>query len=109
MMIAFPAILAAQDTARTLGQQQIDALHLLLALISQEGSVVLTLLQKIGVDLETLKKNKIQFVKPDPAEVKTYEEIGRKARQEMVGRLFSQDLLTRVEKSLAEFRSKGNK
>jgi len=50
------AILAAQDTARTLGQQQIDALHLLLALVSQEGSVVLTLLQKIGVDLETLKK-----------------------------------------------------
>jgi TRAP-type C4-dicarboxylate transport system substrate-binding protein len=59
--------------------------------------------------LETLKKNKIQFVKPDPVEVKTYEEIGRKARQEMVGRLFSQDLLTRVEKSLAEFRSKGIK
>jgi len=50
------AILSAQDTARQLGQQQIDALHLLLALISQEGSVVLTLLQKIGVDLETLKK-----------------------------------------------------
>ncbi|MFH1423375.1 MAG: AAA family ATPase [Candidatus Nealsonbacteria bacterium] len=50
------AILAAQDTARGLGQQQIDALHLLLALVSQEGSVVLTLLQKIGVDLETLKK-----------------------------------------------------
>ncbi|MEK9180840.1 MAG: AAA family ATPase [Patescibacteria group bacterium] len=50
------AILAAQDTARSLGQQQIDALHLLLALVSQEGSVVLILLQKIGVDLETLKK-----------------------------------------------------
>ncbi|MFH1780569.1 MAG: AAA family ATPase [Candidatus Nealsonbacteria bacterium] len=50
------AILAAQDTARSLNQQQIDALHLLLALISQEGSVVLTLLQKIGVDLEALKK-----------------------------------------------------
>jgi len=50
------AILAAQDSARNLGQQQIDALHLLLVLISQEGSVVLTLLQKIGVDLETLKK-----------------------------------------------------
>ncbi|MFH1575513.1 MAG: Clp protease N-terminal domain-containing protein, partial [Candidatus Nealsonbacteria bacterium] len=43
------AILSAQDTARSLGQQQIDALHLLLALVSQEGSVVLTLLQKIGV------------------------------------------------------------
>src|SRR3989338_10572093 len=50
------AILSAQDTARSLGQQQIDALHLLLALVSQEGSVVLTLLQKIGVDLETMKK-----------------------------------------------------
>jgi len=50
------AILMAQDTARQAGQQQIDALHLLLALVSQEGSVVLTLLQKIGVDLENLKK-----------------------------------------------------
>ena len=50
------AILSAQDTARQVGQQQIDALHLLLALASQEGSVVLTLLQKIGVDVESLKK-----------------------------------------------------
>ena len=50
------AILTAQDTARQAGQQQIDALHLLLALVSQEGSVVLTLLQKIGVDIENLKK-----------------------------------------------------
>jgi len=50
------AILTAQDVARAAGQQQIDALHLLLALISQEGSVVLTLLQKIGVDIENLKK-----------------------------------------------------
>ena len=50
------AILAAQDAARAANQQQIDALHLLLALVSQEGSVVLTLLQKIGVDIENLKK-----------------------------------------------------
>jgi len=50
------AILMAQDIARQQGQQQIDALHLLLASASQEGSVVLTLLQKIGVDVETLKK-----------------------------------------------------
>ena len=46
----------AQDIAREQGQQQIDALHLLLALVSQEGSVVLTLLQKLGVDIEGLKK-----------------------------------------------------
>ncbi|MBI2042649.1 MAG: AAA family ATPase [Candidatus Nealsonbacteria bacterium] len=50
------AILAAQDEARQHGQQQVDALHLLLSLVSQEGSVVLTLLQKMGVDLEGLKK-----------------------------------------------------
>jgi TRAP-type transport system periplasmic protein len=59
--------------------------------------------------LETLKKNKIQFVKPDPSESKSYDEIGRKARQAMVGRLFSQDLLNRVEKALADFRAKGGK
>lgn len=48
--------MAAQDEARQAGQQQVDALHLLLALISQDGSVVLTLLQKIGIDIEGLKK-----------------------------------------------------
>jgi ATP-dependent Clp protease ATP-binding subunit ClpB len=50
------AILQAQSIAQEKGQQQIDALHLLAALLSQEGSVVLTLLQKIGVDSENLKK-----------------------------------------------------
>lgn len=50
------AVLNAQDVAREKGQQQIDALHLLLALLSQEGSVVLTLLQKLGVDMEGLKR-----------------------------------------------------
>ena len=49
-------ILRAQSFAQEKGQQQIDALHLFLALLSQEGSVVLTLLQKIGVDIESLKK-----------------------------------------------------
>ncbi len=50
------AILLAQDVAREMGQQQIDALHLLYALSSQEESVVLTLLQKLGVDIDDLKK-----------------------------------------------------
>ncbi len=53
------AILLAQDTARQRGQQQIDALHLLFALLSQEESVVLTLLQKLGTDIDGLK-NKIE-------------------------------------------------
>ncbi len=50
------AILRAQNFAREREQQQIDALHLLCALLSQEDSIVLNLLQKLGVDFETLKK-----------------------------------------------------
>ncbi len=50
------AILSAQAIAQDKGQQQIDALHLLFALLSQEGSVVLTMLQKLGIEVETLKK-----------------------------------------------------
>jgi len=46
----------AQSAAQERGQQQIDALHLLYALLSQEESVVLNLLQRIGVDIEGLKR-----------------------------------------------------
>ena len=46
----------AQDIAREKGQQQIDALHLLYVLSSQEGGLVLNLLQKMGVDIDTLKR-----------------------------------------------------
>ncbi|PIP18367.1 MAG: type VI secretion system ATPase TssH, partial [Parcubacteria group bacterium CG23_combo_of_CG06-09_8_20_14_all_35_6] len=50
------AILQAQAIAQERGQQQIDALHLLMALLSQDESVVLVLLQKLGVDYDSLKK-----------------------------------------------------
>ncbi len=50
------ALLNAQSIAQERGQQQIDALHLLLSLLSQEESVVLTLLRKLGADIENLKK-----------------------------------------------------
>jgi len=49
------AILHAQNIAQERGQQQVDALHLLYALISQEESVILTLIQKIAADLDGLK------------------------------------------------------
>ena len=61
------AILTAQDVAREKGQQQIDALHLLFALLSQEESVVLTLLQKLGVDIESLKKKTKNALEKIPA------------------------------------------
>ncbi len=50
------AILQAQNIAQERGQQQIDALHLLYSLLSQEGSVVLNLLQRLGADIEGLKR-----------------------------------------------------
>ncbi len=56
--------------------------------------------------LQILKKNNMQFNKPDANEIKSYDEIGRKARRSLVGKLYSADLLDRVEKALAEFRAK---
>ncbi|MFH1894859.1 MAG: AAA family ATPase [Patescibacteria group bacterium] len=50
------AIMAAQDLARNKGQQQVDALHLMGALLDQEESVILNLLQRLGVDIDGLKK-----------------------------------------------------
>ena len=50
------AILFAQDLARERGQQQIDALHLLYSLLSQEESLVLNLLSRLGVDVEGIKR-----------------------------------------------------
>ncbi len=46
----------AQNIAQERGQQQVDALHLLYSLLSQEESVVTTLLQKLGADVEGLKR-----------------------------------------------------
>lgn len=50
------AIMQAQQSAQEKGQQQIDALHLLSSLLWQEGSIITTILQKLGVDIDTLKK-----------------------------------------------------
>ncbi len=50
------AILGAQSLASERNQQQIDALHLLYSLLFQEESVVLTLLERIGVDIGNLKQ-----------------------------------------------------
>jgi TRAP-type C4-dicarboxylate transport system substrate-binding protein len=59
--------------------------------------------------LDVLKKNNIIFTKPEAKEVPQYEEIGRNARRLMVGKLFSEDLLKRVEQSVADFRAKAGK
>ena len=50
------ALMQAQQLAQEKGQSQIDALHLLSVLLSQEGSIITTILQKMGVDAEALQK-----------------------------------------------------
>ncbi|MBU0476577.1 AAA family ATPase [Patescibacteria group bacterium] len=50
------AIFQAQSVAQDKGQQQIDALHLLCALLSQEESVILNLLERLGTDIESLRE-----------------------------------------------------
>lgn len=50
------AIMSAQELARKKEQQQIDALHLLYVLLKQSESIVVNVLEKIGVDIEGLKK-----------------------------------------------------
>ncbi len=61
------AIVAAQDLSRKNKQQQIDALHLLFVLLSQEGSIVLNLLDRIGVNVETLKRKTESILKNIPS------------------------------------------
>ncbi|MBI1806622.1 MAG: TRAP transporter substrate-binding protein DctP [Ignavibacteria bacterium] len=60
--------------------------------------------------LETLKNNGITIVDPPSHDVLAlYDEIGRKARRLLVGKLFSEDLLNRVEQTVSDFRANHNK
>ena len=50
------AIITAQELSRKRDQQQIDALHLLYTLLNQQESIVLNLLERIGVNIESLTR-----------------------------------------------------
>ncbi|MCX6718112.1 MAG: AAA family ATPase [Candidatus Staskawiczbacteria bacterium] len=50
------ALMQAQQLAQEKGQSQIDALHLLYVLLTQEGSIIITILQKLGIDADLLLK-----------------------------------------------------
>jgi len=60
--------------------------------------------------IETLKKNGISILSP-PSEkaVSAYEDRGKQARRMLVGKLFSEDLLNKVEASVADYRKKNHK
>ncbi|MBI4549003.1 MAG: TRAP transporter substrate-binding protein DctP [Ignavibacteriae bacterium] len=60
--------------------------------------------------IETLLKNGITKINPPSQEVlNTYDEIGKKARRLLVGKLFSEDLLNRVEQAVLEYRNNRQK
>ncbi len=49
------ALRKSQELALSLGQQQVDAFHLLNCLVSQNGSIVPTIIKKIGANIEKIK------------------------------------------------------
>lgn len=63
--------------------------------------------------MDEFKKRGLTLIKPSPADEQTYTEIGIRARRELVGKLYSQELLSRVEGEVDSFRkahgSKGGK
>ena len=54
--------------------------------------------------LGTLKKAGVTFLEVDQKDLQYYLDVGRKARRMLVGKIYSEDLLNRVENALAEFR-----
>jgi len=55
--------------------------------------------------IELMKKNGIQLVNVPEANLEQFREAGEKARQNLVGKLYSQELLDKVENSLQQFRA----
>lgn len=59
--------------------------------------------------IETLKKTGVQITEvKDKKLILEYGAAGKKARQALVGKLYDQSFLDRVEKSIADFRTKRN-
>ena len=59
-----------------------------------------------------MKRNGVQIIEiTDPKTIDEFYTTGKKARQSLVGKLFDQEFLNRVEKSVADFRAtqKGTK
>ncbi|MBV8068435.1 MAG: ATP-dependent chaperone ClpB [Acidobacteriaceae bacterium] len=60
------AIRQAQTTATTYGNQQVDAEHLLLAMLEQEGGLAPSILLKAGVSLDGLHRKLVQEIEKLP-------------------------------------------
>ncbi len=54
--------------------------------------------------MDEMIKRGLTMIKVDPKDVVHYAEVGQRARRMLVGKIFSEEFLNRVEKSLGEFR-----
>jgi TRAP-type C4-dicarboxylate transport system substrate-binding protein len=56
--------------------------------------------------VQTMKRNGVEIIEvTNPKTLQDFDATGKKARQMLVGKLFDQDFLNRVEKSIADFRA----
>lgn len=70
------ALMRAQQVAAEHGQNQIDAIHLLAALLTQEESIVRTIINKIGLELNNLKERVQNIINTMPKNTATAGGIG---------------------------------
>lgn len=57
--------------------------------------------------METLKKNGVKVITSAKETADQYKTAGKKARQMLVGKVYSAELLSKVEQTLQEYRAKG--
>lgn len=84
-------------------------------ILVRNGNIYMEKLTKLSREenlksIETLKKNGIVLIEPTLQNVhQQFDEIGKKVRRLLAGKLFSEDLLNRVETELQSYRSGNNK
>jgi len=92
-------IIQAQSISREKKQQQVDALHLLLALLSQGESIVITVLKRLQIDIESLKRKT----------EKEIDKISQANTEQALGRFYlTQDLAQVLEKAKQEAMKMGD-
>jgi len=92
-------IIQAQSISREKEQQQVDALHLLLALLSQGESIVITILKRTQIDIESLKRKT----------EKAIDKISQTSAEQTLGRFYlTQDLAQVLERAKQEAMKMGD-
>ncbi len=70
----------------------------------------LTELIRKDTSIETLKKNGVTVIEPPSREeLARYDDVGKRGRRLLAGKLYSEDLLNRVEKAIADYRTTNGK